>query len=81
MENVGAVAYSDSCLKPREEMSTFEVMKQAFIALHQLCHMWFGNLVTMKWWNDLWLKESFSDYMAASCLMESEDLKHYKDAE
>ncbi len=42
-----------------------------YIALHELAHMWFGDMVTMQWWNDLWLKESFADYLGVTNLLEN----------
>lgn len=48
------------------------------VAVHELSHMWFGDLVTMQWWNDLWLKESFADYCASVCLEECESFKYVK---
>lgn len=75
MENVGAVSFSDNAFMiAKEEQTDFSKGRLAYVALHELSHMWFGDLVTMKWWNDLWLKESFADFMSVSCMCESIEL-------
>ncbi|MDQ3266855.1 MAG: ERAP1-like C-terminal domain-containing protein [Myxococcota bacterium] len=69
MENAGLITYSQGLLlAPPDQDSSLRQRSFASVQAHELAHMWFGDLVTMKWWDDTWLKESFSDWMAAKVL-------------
>ncbi|AOS96009.1 Aminopeptidase N [Microbulbifer aggregans] len=72
MENVAAVTFNEGYVS-RGDKTQAERQRLANVIAHEMAHMWFGDLVTMDWWNGLWLKESFATYMAYLALAENSE--------
>lgn len=68
MENVGAVTFAEVFVF-RDPPTDNQRLNRGEVILHEMAHMWFGDLVTMRWWNDLWLNESFATYMSYLALV------------
>ncbi|KNX36718.1 aminopeptidase N [Luteipulveratus halotolerans] len=70
MENAGCVTFTEVYVF-RAKVSDAIVERRALTILHELAHMWFGDLVTMQWWDDLWLNESFAEWASTTCQAEA----------
>jgi aminopeptidase N len=70
MENTGAVTFRDDYVF-RSKVTRYSYARRAETVLHEMAHMWFGDLVTMEWWDDLWLNESFATWASVLCQAEA----------
>ena len=76
MENAGVVTFREEVLVFRSRVTDRARERRAHVILHEMAHMWFGNMVTMYWWDDLWLNESFAEWTSYLALTEGTRFKN-----
>ncbi len=76
MENAGIITFREESLVFRSRVTEHAREKRASYILHEMAHMWFGDMVTMSWWDDLWLNESFAEWISYLAIV---DATKYKD--